>query len=337
MLLNILLSQKKNGELMMIHDGSVVEQISCPLCESHDVSEKEIIAWQDIQDIYQSDFGFQIPNEVDEIKLVCCRSCDLRWFSPQVIGGEAFYEELQSFDWYYLSDKDEYKFAAQFIQKNDYVLEVGCGRGAFTGYINGASYKGLELSKAAVVMASNKGFDVSQQTIEDHAAYNQEAYSIVCAFQVLEHVSDVSAFIKGLIEVLKNDGLLILSVPSEDAIMGKLTNNVLNMPPHHALHWTDFCLKNLTKLYPLELVSIEHESLSISHSRDYAIAQVEKYYRHAFGISKKQIDRRFSCFLTKKILRVLSIPLEMYYKKTENKPWGHSVTVCLRKKKNNDV
>ena len=304
----------------------------CPLCGSYNINKLEVLAWRDLQALYRSEFQIRIPDEVEELQLMCCVSCDLQWYSPQIAGGEAFYEALQLFDWYYLPDKAEFISAARRIKLNDSVLEVGCGGGAFARHIKGTSYTGLELSQSAVNMAEACGLDVRQQRVEEHAALCKEAYSVVCAFQVLEHVPNVKSFVDGLLNCLKEGGLLILSVPSEDAMMSQLTNNVLNMPPHHVTRWTDLCLKNLTKLFPLEFLSLEHEPLSVSHARDYAIAQVQHYIRTILGRPKKHLDVNFSKPFVRQMIRAASLPLELFYQRVPRRPLGHSVTAYFRKR-----
>ena len=71
------------------------------------------------------------PPGTNEIHLLQCMNCDLRWYTPQTAGDAKFYEDLQQVDWYYQEHKPEYDFARTLVKQADRVLEVGCGKGAF--------------------------------------------------------------------------------------------------------------------------------------------------------------------------------------------------------------
>jgi SAM-dependent methyltransferase len=274
------------------------------------------------------DLGDQI---FDALELKLCAACDLRFYVPEFVGDEKFYESLQRFDWYYMSEKAEYEFAAQYITPEDRVLELGVGRGAFAAKIKAQSYVGLELSEAAANLARERGVVVHKCSIEEHAVDHPDAYDVVCSFQVLEHISDPKSFIESSLRCLKKGGKMIHSVPWEDGFIGTQTNNVLNMPPHHATRWTDKALRNLAVLFNLEVVAFGYEMLSDLHVRAYSTALIENSLNRCLRRRHRTLDSMTNWLPVKAPVRALSLFLERGLKCPALRPAGHSVTVVYRK------
>lgn len=199
-----------------------------------------------------------------------CSTCDLGYFVPPVSGNEPFYRKLQELGWYYQDEKNEYDYARRFIRQTDDVLEIGCGKGAFAKLIDGRSYVGLEFSREAQLLAVANGFRVLDESIQGHCVGNAQAYDVVCAFQVLEHVTDPRSFIASSVGCLRPGGRMILSTPSVDSFASRVPNFILDMPPHHLTRWSDASFKKLADLFELELVELWHEPLHPVHRQFYA-------------------------------------------------------------------
>ena len=248
----------------------------CLLCGSTGVTVLEHLSTSNVARSYDFGYASAVGDSVRQLfqahpaLTYChCTQCDLRYFTPPVTGSQEYYAGLQRFSWYYLADKPEYHVAKRFILPSDRVLEIGCGSGAFSNFIEGACYTGLEFSTEAVRSATERGLHVENGTIEQHAREHAEHYDVVCAFQVLEHVAPVHDFIAASVKALKTGGLLIYCVPSQDSFFSLLQNSLLNLPPHHITRWTDTALMSLTQLFPLEIVAMEHEQLADFHRQTY--------------------------------------------------------------------
>jgi hypothetical protein len=156
-----------------------------------------LIAASDLARMYQKHFGYSPTVELSGIKdfdYRCCRACDLRFFWPPRTGSEDFYAALQRQPWYYLADKPEYRMAHQYISRSCKLLEIGCGSAAFASTFSNIDYTGLEFSPDAVRRAGSNGHSILKTSIQEHAAECPENYDVVCAFQVLEHVSEGEFF-----------------------------------------------------------------------------------------------------------------------------------------------
>lgn len=308
--------------------------IVCPLSGSATIELIETIKIDDLVEVYKNSVKQDVSSEfqqLEQINLYRCSESGLLFFEPAVTGSERFYEQLQQFSWYYMDDKNEYDYAKEFIEEADFVLEIGCGKGAFAKKIASQYYTGLEFSKAAQDAAIQAGITVINETIQVHGRQNPEKYDVVCAFQVLEHVAEVHSFIESSIACLKPGGLLIYSVPSADSLARHVINFALDSPPHHVTRWTDQALQNLANYFPLKLVDLWHEPLQPIHRKFYA----ETICKNAlFKLAKKKsknIDLSFSTIVLLKLSRWLGKYLAGGISDTELFPRGISVTVVYQK------
>jgi methionine biosynthesis protein MetW len=97
------------------------------------------------------------------------------------------------------------------------VLDVGCGDGGTAGRAvleHGCRYIGVDVSETAVRRALNRGFDA--RIIDDAASlpFEDESFEAVLAIEVLEHLFLPQFAVAEIYRVLKNRGVLILSVPN---------------------------------------------------------------------------------------------------------------------------
>lgn len=276
----------------------------CPLCASDNAKELEKIKIAELDALYCREAGYSVAplfNGAEVLTLCRCEKCDLRYFYPIVGGDEEFYENLQKFDWYYFDDKPEFKFAAQYINDGDDVLEIGAGKGAFAKKISSNPYTGLEFSQQAIKFAETNGVRLLAQSIQDYSKENENRHDVVCNFQVLEHVSDVNAFLSSSVKCLKPGGTMIISVPAAESFSRYVRNFWSDMPPHHLTRWTDLALDSVAKQYGLDLVTIHHEDLQDPHKIFYATTVVSNVLFEFCGKPFRSIDLSFSAKLLARV------------------------------------
>jgi len=306
---------------------------TCPLCSTKDAKTIEVIKAKDLVHLYASAYKMDINHlfKQNEIQYCQCNNCDLKYFSPSIIGDEYFYNILQKTDLYYMDDKEEYKIAAEYIEEDDEVLEIGCGKAAFSKKINCNTYTGLELSANAKTLAEQGGVQILNQTIQEHATINANKYDVVCTFQVLEHVdcNELFAFLKAAVDCLKVDGRLIISVPSSDSFLSEMVNSTLDLPPHHQSHWPDKSLKEIEKIFNLDILCFKHDAIALQNRKEYLSVKL----RHLLSSKHKLIVPK-SNILQKIALRMLRlVPVAMQGFVTDIiKPNGHSITAIYQKK-----
>jgi 2-polyprenyl-3-methyl-5-hydroxy-6-metoxy-1,4-benzoquinol methylase len=286
---------------------------------------------------YGYDIGLDEKYGNPEIELRKCSDCGLLYYAPQIIEDARLYETLQKFSWYYMQEKEEYDFALNFIPPDAKVLEIGPGNGAFARKLTCESYTGLEMSEGAIKEAQEMGLGgnnkkIIKERIEDHAQNAPESYDVVCAFQVLEHVPEVSSFLKSSLNCLKSGGTLIISLPGEDSWLARGVNNILNAPPHHLTRWTDACLNNLAALNNLKVTKLEPEKLCPVHLTLYSVSLVQYVVGKLFLRNPGVVDPRFARLPARWAIRGLALVPEFFLKVLRMRPRGHTVTVIYEKK-----
>jgi len=99
------------------------------------------------------------------------------------------------------------------------VLDVGCGNGVISRSLGekGFNVQGVDVSPKAIERArslnkfSNVKFDVV--SAEQLVANGQQYHAVICS-EVLEHLNEPNKLLKVLHEILKEDGVLIVTVPN---------------------------------------------------------------------------------------------------------------------------
>lgn len=300
--------------------------MKCLLCASSDINLVEEVSCELLKEAYKrKNVSIDHLMTCEKLHYLQCNSCDLRFFAPQVAGDESFYHQLQKISWYYLDDKQEYVYATNYIDLDSKVLEIGAGSGAFAKFLNEKNYTGLEFSQDAIKLAEGNDVNLINQDIESFAVGYSESYNVVCSFQVLEHVSKPHSFLSAKVQALKPGGKLIVAVPSEDSYLKYITNDILNMPPHHITRWSDFTLRYLTDLFSIKLIDIYHEKLAEIHKKSMVSTLIQKCFLKPKLIDvsfKRKVISKFSSILAGSLLK--SMPSEMY-------PNGHTVVAIYEK------
>ncbi|WAC01932.1 class I SAM-dependent methyltransferase [Lacinutrix neustonica] len=176
------------------------------------------------------------------------------------------------------------------FKKEDNILEVGSGGLGFVQKLSREGYNitGLELNEHSIVKAKKQKLKVYAEPIQAFAKTHEQAFDVVCSFQVLEHISDVQSFVKAQIECLKPGGKLVICVPNNDAFIKHSEGGVLNFPPHHMGRWRPSSLKALEKVFDLKLVTFAYEPLQ-SYHKEWYIKSMTTYlqkYKFMRGVAK---------------------------------------------------
>jgi 2-polyprenyl-3-methyl-5-hydroxy-6-metoxy-1,4-benzoquinol methylase len=283
-----------------------MNNIICPLCNSQNFELVETISAHEIEYLYKKNFAINISLNADKIDYLVCNDCKLGFFNPMATGDEILYEQLQKFDWYYMSVKSEFAIAKKYLPDTGSILEVGAGKAAFSNAVGKNRYLGLEFNDEAIARASANGVILIKESIEAHAINNKKKYKAVVSFQVLEHVPMPSSFIQGCVDSLQEGGCLILAVPNHDGLCGLAQNHLLDMPPHHVTHWSEMTLKRIASLFDLELVSIECEAVADYHLVWTRQMVWVRRLRNCFWIRPSLLDTSFAARFISKIASFLA-------------------------------
>jgi SAM-dependent methyltransferase len=254
------------------------EPIACPLCTSAFSVLKQTLGVDRVLRRWTEFLGLDVSDEfhgISQLDLRECKDCKLQFFHPNSLAGSpALYGKLEKFHWYYMPRKWEHDVALRDLAGCKNGVELGCGFGDFVARViqeTDISFEGSEQSPTAVELASRKGIPVHLRTAEELAQSRPGAYSAVCSFQVLEHLSRPADFLHASCNLLQPGGKLMLGVPNAESFL-RHEFNPLDMPPHHMTRWTADVLSRLPHRFPLRLERIAYEPLATYHVAGYVEA-----------------------------------------------------------------
>jgi ubiquinone/menaquinone biosynthesis C-methylase UbiE len=121
--------------------------------------------------------------------------------------------ELQPPDW-----ETRRRFLLQGVSRGDRALDLGCGAGEFTAALAeaGAEPIGTDVAEAALVRARerNPALDFRLVPFDGPLPFEDSAFDLVWASEVIEHVADTALWLSEVRRVLVPRGRLLLTTPS---------------------------------------------------------------------------------------------------------------------------
>jgi len=134
------------------------------------------------------------------------------------------------------------------------LLDIGCAYGAFLAEASRTGrfeLSGTDVSEHAIQVArerlEGKGVELRVGGLFD-TGHEPGSVDIACLFDVIEHIPDLQAAFAEIQGLLAPDGLLVLSVPVYDGLVGRLVERLDKDPTHvHKLgrsDWVDACTEH---------------------------------------------------------------------------------------------
>ena len=147
---------------------------------------------------------------------------------------------------------NRYIFASKFI-KNKSVLDVACGTGYGSEFLNGNynKYLGVDIDKNSIELANSRfgGFSNTKFIIGDVCNLNAKDlgknFDVVISFETIEHIRCYDSFLDEVYSILNYGGELIISTPNRN-----ITNPGASFSdrPKWELHLQEWILEEFTKL-----------------------------------------------------------------------------------------
>ena len=169
--------------------------------------------------------------------------------------------------------KRKLKLLNSFKTKTKTVLDVGAGTGDFLKICanNGWIVSGVEPNISAINKAAEKGIFLK----EDLGQVERTTFDVITLWHVLEHVKNLSDYISKIIELLSEDGKLVIAVPNFNSYDAKHYKEYWAAydVPRHIWH---FSQTSIHKIFTEESMIVE-KTIPMKFDAYYVSLLSEKY------------------------------------------------------------
>ena len=113
----------------------------------------------------------------------------------------------------------------EFLPKDEIVYEIGTGMGGILSVFKdaGSKIKGVDIGENYIKLGKQKGLDLEVGSIDVLKKYEQA--DLLILNHVIEHILNPIEFLKDMRDVIKEDGLLYVAVPTIETIPANYKNN----------------------------------------------------------------------------------------------------------------
>lgn len=171
---------------------------------------------------------------VDRFRHVRCKDCGMVYVSPRLretithaLYSDKAYDEsykiklIPSIDYRRnVLGVNKYKQISGYFKKSGTVLDIGCGLGDLLSVFQENDWQctGIEFNEFAANYARTS-FNLNIVNKSIYEFDGTDKYDLIMLWGVLEHFYDPSKILKKISELLKDDGILVLEVPSGDSML----------------------------------------------------------------------------------------------------------------------
>ncbi|MFA5887104.1 MAG: methyltransferase domain-containing protein [Candidatus Nanoarchaeia archaeon] len=328
----------------------------CPLCgsnnakllyeiDSEDVAKNFLVKERDPQKFEQLVTNVNNTWKSTTCKVIQCDNCGLCYTNPFVAGDNEFYNLIYGgtgksrWKWEFEVTFQKIKEIMGGINPNETtLLEIGAADGTFIKKIS--PYLIPKQNILCTDYSENckkliEQYGIKCETIDITKTKNpkfKNKFSILCMFQVLEHMDSIDYFFKAAYFLTKPNADIFIAVPNDKMIaIQELYGELLDEPPHHTSRWNKKCFEIASQKYGFKLLDYKIEPCRLIPAFKQII--IYKYKR------KRQIRGNIYCksalIKNNRLRRIAEIMLVAYLSITSltilPKLQGNSQWVHLRK------
>lgn len=183
------------------------------------------------------------------------------------------------------------------------LLDIGCGEGGFLRFLNeiypNVTYTGFDISTTAINNAINKCNlpNIKFKSTNVNEDKLTERFDFIIAGEIIEHIEDTDTFILSLKNLLKADGILILTTPNLGSWLDRLML-LFGMQPFSTE--VSFRSRTFGRRLFYKINGVSH-SEAVGHLRLFTTSALTDFlHYHGFKIVK-----RYGYWQQNKILNVL--------------------------------
>lgn len=268
---------------------------NCPICGA-----KEGEALHHISMLLPKTFPIQ-----GEYDVVAC--CQCGFIYADVEGTQEnyneYYEKCNMYSGISELKKDAYDktrdhridFLEKYLDKNDRILDIGCGSGDLLKGLKKKSFHniyGIDPSKNAIISLHNEGIDGSVGNIFDEVPQVlQGEFDVVCCTAVLEHIYDIKQAVLKICGYMKSGkGKLFVDVPAVEGFE-KYAAKIPNYFNHEHINY--FSLQSLDNLFDgvgMIRINSRDDSYFVCNVKD-DMAEMAIQGLYAYSQEKEQLQK----------------------------------------------
>jgi SAM-dependent methyltransferase len=223
--------------------------------------------------------------DIGEIKVTKCKNCEFQYIkdSKEILGDEWFSgyytknrsdlnAELNSLR--ELQYKIDAKFLAQYINKNDLILDVGCSHGGFLSAISKIKKEinclGIDVDKAAIETANKKFHSIAKFEEKKLTEIDsKKKFDLIIFRGTLQYLGDeMHESMEHIRLITKPDTkIVIFSLPSTDSFIYYLLQEHWPLfHPEMSLMFNENSVKYLAKKYKYKIERLEYPYINEIYS-----------------------------------------------------------------------
>ena len=183
-----------------------------------------------------------------------------------------------------------------YIKQDHTVLDFGCGTGGILSRLNCGDKIGIELNPPSVAEAKGKGLTV----YSDFSELKDNSIDVIISNHALEHVRNPAAQLNEMRRVLKEDGQIILVVPSENPAKQRFSTWRQDDPDQHTHSWTPLSFGNIIAQCGFQIENVKRRPIGYSRYIEPLANINEGLFQFARRIVAFYLDRyEIVCFAKK--------------------------------------
>ena len=216
----------------------------------------------------KTDFNFiqDHQNEKGKWSLYQCLKCQAQFWLPFENPGPVHYErsyivrESTGPQFLYGYHKKFLKLVKD-IPVGSKILDIGFGTGDLLAELAKRGYDvwGMDIDKNGVEFAQNYFELKNLYALSDKDFFNLPnlpKFDMITFFELIEHLDNPLEFIQRVKNLLKEEGLMILSTPSRERMLVNSLSS--DFPPHHLSRWSEESIAKLFAKINFKISRIEY-------------------------------------------------------------------------------
>lgn len=269
----------------------------CPICDSNEAEELDKIG-------FGNEKGNLLPTHYD---IVCCTKCGFTYANMKA--------SQEMFDDYYvrlniyseaekirkiITDANSPYFkhilsiVSGVINKNDSIIDIGCGGGELLGYLKESGYvdlTGLDPDETSIeCLQSQGGINAINGSLFGNINENLlHSFDMVISTMVAEHIYDLNSYVRRLLTFVNERGHILVTVPAVEGFPKYLCAKANYFNQEHINYFSAVSMSNLFGKYGY---SLENKEVLSNLDSEKVLYLLFKKSNTNLGIKKDEISQK---------------------------------------------